>query len=94
MRRKPKGDLQPPGQLTPPEGVPLGFEVAGVGVRMGAQIVDVLITFVAAISIVVLLSAMDVLSGRNATALASLIFFLIRVPYYVVSELAWNGQTL
>ena len=39
-----------PDILMPPEGVPLRFPVAGVGVRIGAQIADILITGFAALA--------------------------------------------
>ncbi|MEM6311291.1 MAG: RDD family protein [Pseudomonadota bacterium] len=83
------------GVLVPPEGVALHFRVAGVGVRLGAQIVDILITGIAATAIVVLL--ISVLSWAALPllgAVVSALFFFIRIPYYVLTELAWNGQTL
>ncbi len=83
-----------PNQLVPPEGVPLKMKVAGVGVRIGAQIIDLLLTMLALIAVVILLAVTDVVSGSTLGALAALMFFFIRIPYYVLSELAWNGQTL
>lgn len=80
--------------LIPPEGVPLHFPVAGFGVRVGAQITDILITGLAAIAIVVLLTTTEVLSLFWLGSVAMALFFFIRIPYYVLSELAWNGQTL
>lgn len=83
------------GVLVPPEGVPLNFKVAGVGVRLGAQIVDILITGISAIAIVVLM--ISVLSWAALPflgAVVSALFFFIRIPYYALTELAWNGQTL
>ena len=83
-----------PAILVPPEGVPLRLEVAGIGVRMGAQITDILLTGIAALLVLLLLARMDLAGGFGLLAIASLLFFLIRIPYYVLSELAWNGQTL
>ena len=80
--------------VMPPEGVPLRLPVAGVGVRISAQIADILITGIAAMCIVLLLFVARVASPETAIAIASLLFFLIRVPYYVLAELVWNGQTL
>ena len=80
--------------LLPPEGVPLNFDVAGVGVRIGAQLADVLITFLAGLAIVLFLSAIGLLSWYGTFGLLSLVFFFIRVPYYPLSELLWNGQTI
>ncbi|MEM7438876.1 MAG: RDD family protein [Pseudomonadota bacterium] len=81
-------------RVMPPEGVPLRLPIAGVGVRLGAQITDILITGVAAIALVILLSMLDITGPNTLSAIAALIFFTIRVPYYVMAELAWNGQTL
>ena len=80
--------------LIPPEGVPLDFEVGGVGVRLGAQITDVLITTFGALAFVVLISVTDIVPGTTVGAVFMLLFFFIRIPYYVITELAWNGQTL
>jgi len=80
--------------LLPPEGVPIHLPVAGVGVRLGAQIADILVTTIAAICIVIFLAATDTMRGNTLTAVMMLFFFIIRIPYYVLAELAWNGQTL
>jgi len=80
--------------LTPPEGVPLDFEIAGVGVRVGAQFLDILITVVGLICLMILLAWLDLTTPQTLVAIGSLLFFVIRIPYYVLSELVWNGQTL
>ncbi|KIC41144.1 RDD domain-containing protein [Ruegeria sp. ANG-R] len=92
-----KCDTTPPpsaAELIPPEGVPLYLEVAGLGVRLAAQITDVGITLVAAIAALILLMSLGVAEPSTLIAIGSLLFFAIRVPYYVIAELAWNGQTL
>ncbi|MEO9650328.1 MAG: RDD family protein [Roseobacter sp.] len=82
------------GRVMPPEGVPLSLNIAGVGVRLSAQIIDVLITFGFAGSLIFIL-ILSGLAGVNAiAALGALLFFAMRVPYYILSELAWNGQTI
>ncbi|MBB4303987.1 putative RDD family membrane protein YckC [Rhodobium orientis] len=91
--RKPDTRL-PADEIMPPEGVPLKLPVAGLGVRFGAQIADVLITFVGALAAFLLLIALRATDPKSMLAIGVLFFFLIRVPYYVVSELIWNGQTL
>lgn len=83
-----------PDILMPPEGVPLHFPVAGIGVRIGAQITDILITGLGALAIVILLLSTGAVSPFFLLGVGAMLFFLIRVPYYVLSELAWNGQTL
>lgn len=83
-----------PGQIMPPEGVPLHLDIAGVGVRLAAQITDILLTLVAALCIIIVLFWTGLTSPGTLWAISSLLFFAIRVPYYVLTELAWNGQTL
>ncbi len=80
--------------ILPPEGVPLILPIAGVGVRLGAQLADILITGVFAVTLLILLGLSDVVGANTMTAVAALLFFSMRVPYYVLAELAWNGQTV
>lgn len=79
---------------TPPEGVPIPFRIASRGARFGAQVLDILITWTAAFLMLWALLWLDVLSWEALFALLVLTFFLIRVPYYILSELVWNGRTL
>ena len=81
-------------QVIPPEGVPLNLPIASLGTRFGAQITDILITGGAAIAILILLGLLELVPPHVLMALGSLLFFFIRIPYYALSELAWNGQTL
>ena len=81
-------------QVMPPEGVPLELPIASVGVRFSAQLVDILITVAAAGALLALLAVSGLIGANTFLALASLLFFAIRVPYYVIAELIWNGQTL
>ena len=55
---------------------------------------DVLITTTAAVCITVFLFATNLLPPRTTLAIFMLLFFIIRIPYYVMAELAWNDQTL
>lgn len=90
-RRKPR---PPPEVILPPEGVPLTLRIAGVGVRMTAQIADLMITLTASGCALVLLALLQLTQPQTLIAIGSLLFFLTRVPYYILTELAWNGQTL
>jgi uncharacterized RDD family membrane protein YckC len=90
-RRKPR--LSPDIILTP-EGVPLTLKVAGIGVRMAAQLTDILLTMAGAAAILILLALLDLTEPHTLFAIGAMLFFLTRVPYYVVTELIWNGQTL
>ena len=94
LRRRRKKDRPSPDILMPPEGVALTLPVAGVGVRLAAQITDVIMTVLASGCLLILLAAFDLTSPRTIFAIGALLFFFIRVPYYVIAELGWNGQTL
>ncbi|MEM1297800.1 MAG: RDD family protein, partial [Pseudomonadota bacterium] len=78
----------------PPEGVPLKFETAGLGLRFGAQLLDIVLTMLAIGAFLLLLAIMDILPSTALWTLFSLLFFLIRAPYYILAEILWNGQTL
>lgn len=81
-------------QIMPPEGVPLVLPIAGIGVRLAAQITDLLITIAFAASVLIFITMLEIVGSHTIIAVASLLFFAIRVPYYILSELAWNGQTI
>ncbi|WP_282119250.1 RDD family protein [Ruegeria atlantica] len=93
-RRKDKTAAPSLGELIPPEGVPIHLEVAGLGVRLAAQLTDVGITLIAAVAVLILIMSLGIGTPTTLLAIGSLLFFVIRVPYYVIAELAWNGQTL
>jgi uncharacterized RDD family membrane protein YckC len=81
-------------QFIPPEGVPINFAVASLGTRFGAQCLDLIFTF-----LLVFVCAIAIVSGgflppEAEMTLMILLAFLIRTPYYVLSELIWNGRTL
>ncbi|MCF2903857.1 RDD family protein [Octadecabacter sp. CECT 8868] len=80
--------------IMPPEGVPLSLEIAGVGVRLTAQITDILITLGFAIAILVFLGISGLTAPSTLVPLGALLFFIIRIPYYILCEIAWNGQTI
>ncbi len=79
---------------TPPEGVPIPFRIASRAARIGAQMLDIVITWSATFLILWGLLWLDLLSWEALVTLLVLTFFLIRVPYYILSELVWNGRTL
>ena len=80
-------------EILPPEGVPLRFRIAGLGARLGAQLLDLALTLVVAIVLGVAMAFVFSLDFGTASALVSLLAFLARTPYYIVSELIWNGRT-
>jgi uncharacterized RDD family membrane protein YckC len=80
-----------------PENVPLTFELAGLGTRFGAYLVDLLIqvsvTIMALIVFGIVASA-GVSASRSIVAAASLVaLFLIWFGYFLFFEAVWNGQT-
>ena len=79
--------------IIPPEGVPVQFNVAGIGARLGAQLIDVVLTFLLILAIVSGF-AFAGLGGQWLSGFAALTFFFLRVPYYILAELMWNGATL
>lgn len=78
----------------PPEGVVLNFEVAGFGARVGAQMLDIILTFFFVLAVLLFFALLDLLTWNGFTTLLSLGMFFIRAPYYIFAELLWNGQTL
>lgn len=79
---------------TPPEGVPIHFAIATLGSRFGAQLLDILVTYGGALLVLLALLYLGLLSWSALAALYALVSFFIRVPYYALSELVWNGRTL
>lgn len=81
-------------QFIPPEGVPITFAIASLGARFGAQCLDIIFT---ALLIFVCTAAIVFAGALPSSAMAMLtvlLGFLVRTPYYVLSELIWNGRTL
>jgi len=78
----------------PPEGVPIAFDIAGLGARFGAQFLDILITFGSVLALVWFLAWLDLLGWSAFVTLFVLLIFFVRIPYYVLAELVWNGRTL
>ena len=91
FRRKPRPS---PDTILSPEGVSLTLRVAGVGVRLTAQIADVLLTATASGCVLFLLAISGLTQPQTLMGVAALLFFFIRIPYYAITELLWNGQTL
>jgi uncharacterized RDD family membrane protein YckC len=82
--------------ISTPERVTFEYEVAGIGSRFLAQFVDVAIIF--AIEVVILVAAAalgGILSSLQVFGLVAIILtFLLIAGYFLVSEAAWNGQTV
>lgn len=81
-------------RLIPPEGVPITFRIASLGARCGAQMLDLILTYLGTFLILLLALWLKLLSLWALEAMFFLLTFLIRIPYYTLSELVWNGRTL
>ncbi|PUB17488.1 RDD family protein [Yoonia sediminilitoris] len=82
--------------ITPPEGVPLLFRRASLGARLGAQLLDLLITYGSLLLLAFLVTYLSWASWFSETteALFAILAFLVRAPYYILTELVWNGRTI
>lgn len=78
----------------PPEGVPISFQIASMGARFGAQFLDILITYGGLLALLLFMLWVNLLPETAFITLFNLLIFMIRVPYYILSELVWNGRTL
>ena len=78
----------------PPEGVPIGFELASLGARFGAVILDLILTWLFILLLILAVAWLGILPKTALFALVVILAFFVGVPYYVVSELIWNGRTL
>src|SRR5258708_32376855 len=86
-----------------PERVSLQYDIAGIGSRGAAAIVDTLIQSVALIVVLVALAAglaaANAFLGSGAgagtlfIALFALALFLVADGYFMLFEILWNGQT-
>src|ERR1700736_4395696 len=72
-----------------PERVSLQYDIAGIGSRGAAAMVDTLIQSVALIVIFAALSA----GFAASIALFALALFVVADGYFMLFEILWNGQT-
>jgi len=93
--RRPLGtDRRRLAEILPPEGVALHFEIAGLGARFAAQLIDIVLTLGLALAVVLITLLLELGVGPSLVSIGALLFFFVRVPYYVAAELVWNGQTI
>jgi len=81
-------------EVLPPEGVPIHFEVATLGSRFVAQFMDLLITHVGLLLVFFAVLYSFSISFSQVSAFFILLTFGIRAPYYILTELVWNGRTI
>jgi uncharacterized RDD family membrane protein YckC len=82
--------------VSTPERVAFQYEIAGIGSRFLAQFIDVLVIVVIQIVITIGAAALGGLfNSVQVFGLVELILtFILIVGYFLISEAAWNGQTL
>jgi uncharacterized RDD family membrane protein YckC len=82
--------------ISTPERVAFQYEIAGIGSRFLAQILDSLVITVILIAITILAASLGGLfgSGQLALLIEIILGFILLAGYFLVSEAAWNGQTL
>jgi uncharacterized RDD family membrane protein YckC len=82
--------------ISTPERVAFQYEIAGIGSRFLAQVVDTLVISVILIAITILAAALGGIfsSGELAILVEIILGFVLLAGYFLISEAAWNGQTL
>ena len=93
--------MQPPDAsddliISTPERVSFQYEIAGIGSRFLAQIIDSLIILVVLIAITILAGTLGGVfnSGELALLVEIILGFILLAGYFLVSEAVWNGQTV
>ncbi len=77
-----------------PEKTILTYRLAGLGVRIGAHILDVILVIAAVIGILVGIGLLGLIEPGLATAAALIVVQLGIFAYFILLEGLWNGQTL
>jgi uncharacterized RDD family membrane protein YckC len=77
-----------------PERVSFDYQVAGLGTRAIAQIIDLLIVAAILVAVLVVALAVSAASTQTATLTALIGSFLVIFGYFWVSESLWSGQTV
>ena len=86
-----------------PENIEFAYDIAGIGSRFVAALIDSLLIIIAEIIVFLVAglvgSQLGILTGSNASgsvigALAALLAFVILWGYYIVFEMVWNGQSI
>jgi uncharacterized RDD family membrane protein YckC len=84
-----------------PENIEFAYDIAGIGSRFLAAIIDTLVIAAALLILGLLVSVaganrnlVPTTSSSVVAAIGALLSFLILWGYYIVFELVWNGQSL
>jgi uncharacterized RDD family membrane protein YckC len=84
---------EPPERVETPERVDLWVDLAGVGSRALAQLVDTFIIMVALAAVALALALASPLLGQWSWVLFFAVSFALFSFYFVIYEIAWHGQT-
>jgi uncharacterized RDD family membrane protein YckC len=82
-----------------PENIPLTLELAGLGSRFGALMVDLLAQSLVLVALAVLAGVLGATTGLRAvlgdwlTTISILGTFFVLFGYFILFETVWNGQT-
>ena len=76
-----------------PEGVPIEVELADLGARAGAVLIDLVIIFVALFFAVLFAILITPATGVIGLVLFVILSFFLRCPFFMAFELRWRGQT-
>ncbi len=83
--------------LEVPESVSIRYEVAGLGTRFLAALIDAAIQLVVLLALAIAAwaagSALQGVGGYALAGLGLLIINVVLLGYYIVFEITWNGQT-
>ncbi len=79
--------------IVTPEGVPLGFSIALVGDRIGAFLLDFLISHVAMLVIFFLFVILSLFNEGLLLAFMLLAIFVLQNFYFIFFEIRWQGMT-
>lgn len=89
---------QEPGGIVTPEAVVLDFDTAGVGTRVVAELLDLLVQGTALVIVLLALSVSAGATGSSGSTIVViamfLLSFLVLVGYPIAFETLWNGRTL
>jgi uncharacterized RDD family membrane protein YckC len=77
-----------------PERVSFDYQVAGLGTRAIAQILDLLIVGFILVAVFAVALAVSAASGQTATLILLFGSFVVIFGYFWVSESLWSGQTV
>jgi uncharacterized RDD family membrane protein YckC len=90
MQPLPDGDLV----VATPERVSFDYQVAGLGTRAIAQILDLLIISVILAAVYFVALAISIVGSVTATLVALIGSFVVIFGYFWLSESLWSGQTI